>query len=60
MPDPGTPELQSAEESFSDIFAQYEKANAKKKDAAEDRGRQIEATLTFLPPWLFSHLANRD
>ena len=41
MPDPGTPELQSAEESFSDIFAQYEKANAKKKEAAEDHGRQI-------------------
>src|SRR5678816_4679123 len=45
MPDPGTPELQSAEESFSDIFAQYEKANAKKKEAAEDHGRQIEATV---------------
>ena len=45
MPDPGTPELQSAEESFSDIFAQYEKSNAKKKDTAEDRGRQIEATV---------------
>jgi small subunit ribosomal protein S1 len=43
MPDPSTPELQAAEESFSDIFAQYEKSHARKKD--EDRGKQIEATV---------------
>ena len=47
MPDPSTPDVQTTEpeESFSDIFAQYEKSHAKKKDATEDRGKQIEATV---------------
>ena len=47
MPDPSTPDVQTTEpeESFSDIFAQYEKSHAKKKDASEDRGKQIEATV---------------
>jgi len=47
MPDPSTPDVQTTEpeESFSDIFAQYEKSRAKKKDTTEDRGKQIEATV---------------
>ena len=44
MPDPSTPDVETTEpeESFSDIFAQYEKSHAKKKDATEDRGKQTK------------------
>ena len=47
MPDPSIPDIQTTEpeESFSDIFAQYEKSRAKKKETTEDRGKQIEATV---------------
>src|SRR5258708_37049052 len=45
MSNQSTPESQSAtesNESFSDIFSQYEKSHARK---AEDRGKQIEGTV---------------
>ncbi len=45
MSNQSTPESQSAtepNESFSDIFSQYEKSHARK---AEDRGKQLEGTV---------------
>jgi small subunit ribosomal protein S1 len=45
MSDQSTPEFQSAtesNESFSDIFSQYEKSHARK---ADDRGKQLEGTV---------------
>ena len=45
MSDQSNPEFQpasEANESFSDIFSQYEKSHARK---AEDRGKQLEATV---------------
>src|SRR5258707_15000802 len=45
MPNQSTPESQSAtepNESFGDIFSQYEKSHARK---AEDRGKQLEGTV---------------
>ena len=42
VPNPEVPEIETATESFDEIFAQYEKSNSRKK---EDGGKQLDGTV---------------
>jgi small subunit ribosomal protein S1 len=42
VPNPEIPEIETASESFDEIFAQYEKSHSRKK---EDSGKQLEGTV---------------
>lgn len=45
VPNPETPEFETATETFDEIFARYEKSHSRKK---EDTGKQLEGTVVSL------------